>query len=75
LCADIPVYLLLSKGDYLEGFQPFFDQLSKDDREQIVGITFKEGTDGTQAATLRTEFEELIRRINDMVLSRIHIRT
>lgn len=73
LCADIPVYLLLSKGDYLEGFQPFFDQLSKDDREQIVGITFKEGTDGTQAATLRTEFEELIRRINDMVISRIHI--
>lgn len=72
LCSDIPVYLFLSKGDYLEGFQAFFDQLNKEEREQIVGVTFKEGADGTQAATLRTEFEELIRRINDMVLSRIH---
>jgi type VI secretion system protein ImpL len=72
LCSDIPVYLVLSKGDYLEGFHAFFEQLTKEEREQIVGVTFKENTDGTQVDVLRAEFEELIRRINDMVLSRIH---
>ncbi|NCB59084.1 MAG: type VI secretion system membrane subunit TssM, partial [Gammaproteobacteria bacterium] len=72
LCSDIPVYLVLSKGDYLEGFNAFFEQLTKEEREQIVGITFKDNTDGPRADVLHTEFEELIRRINDMVLSRIH---
>ncbi len=72
LCSDIPVYLVLSKGDYLEGFNAFFEQLTKEEREQIVGITFKDNTDGTRADVLHTEFEEFIRRINDMVLSRIH---
>lgn len=72
LCSDIPVYLVLSKGDYLEGFNAFFEQLTKEEREQIVGVTFKDNTDGTQADVLQMEFEELIRRINDMVLSRIH---
>ena len=72
LSSDIPVYLVLSKGDYLEGFSAFFEHLTKEEREQIVGVTFKENSDGTQVDVLRTEFEELIRRINDMVLSRIH---
>lgn len=72
LSSDIPVYLVLSKGDYLDGFNTFFDQLSKEEREQIVGVTFKENSDGTQADVLHAEFEELIRRINDMVLSLIH---
>lgn len=72
LCADIPVYLMLSKGDYVEGFNAFFDSLSKEEREQIVGITFAEGKDGTEADTLKAEGEELLRRINEMVLSKIH---
>lgn len=72
LCADIPVYLILSKGDFIDGFNAFFDQLSREEREQIVGVTFHDDKDGTQADTLKNEFEELLRRINEMVLSKIH---
>lgn len=71
LNADIPVYLMLTKSDRLDGFNAFFDQLTKEEREQIVGVTFKEGADGTQVDTLRQEFEELVRRINDQVISKI----
>lgn len=39
----LPVYLILTKADLIEGFEPFFGGLSTADREQVWGATFAPG--------------------------------
>lgn len=72
LTIGLPVYLVLTKTDRLPGFREFFDALSREERDQVMGITFKESTEGTQASVLKQEFEELLRRLNSQVLQRVH---
>lgn len=72
LTVDLPVYVVLTKTDRLAGFSEFFEALSREDREQVMGVTFRENHDGTQATVLRQEFEELLRRLNSQVLQRMH---
>lgn len=72
LTVDLPVYLVLTKTDRLPGFSAFFDGLSREDRDQVMGVTFRENSDGTQPEVLRQEFEELLRRLNSQVLHRMH---
>ncbi|MBU3825426.1 MAG: type VI secretion system membrane subunit TssM [Candidatus Oceanisphaera merdipullorum] len=72
LTLDLPVYVVLTKTDRLSGFTEFFETLSREDRDQVMGVTFRENSDGTQAAVLRQEFEELLRRLNSQVLQRMH---
>lgn len=72
LTLDIPVYVVLTKTDRLSGFSEFFETLSREDREQVMGVTFRENSDGTQAQVLHQEFAELLRRLNSQVLQRMH---
>ena len=72
LHVDLPVYLVLSKADLLLGFDEFFDQLSREESEQVLGATFLKGQDGSDVSILRTEFEELLRRLNSQVVMRMH---
>lgn len=72
LTLDLPVYVVLTKTDRLSGFNEFFETLSREDRDQVMGVTFRENSDGTQAEVLRQEFEELLRRLNSQVLQRMH---
>ena len=36
----LPVYLLVTKADLIAGFEPFFDNLTENEREQVWGYTF-----------------------------------
>ncbi len=72
LRVEVPVYLVLTQADRLPGFGAFFDGLSREDSEQVLGTTFREAQNGTDTATLRQEFEELLRRLNSQVIPRIH---
>lgn len=72
LKVEVPVYLVLTQADRLPGFGAFFDGLSREDSEQVLGTTFREAQNGTDTATLRQEFEELLRRLNSQVIPRIH---
>lgn len=69
---DLPVYLVLSKADQLLGFDEFFDQLSREESDQVLGVSFRKEQDGTDVAVLRQEFEELLRRLNSQVIQRMH---
>ena len=72
LGVEVPVYLVLSKADQLRGFDEFFDQLSREESDQVLGASFRKEQDGTDAAVVRQEFEELLRRLNSQVIQRMH---
>lgn len=72
LHVDVPVYLVLSKADSLLGFDEFFDQLTREESDQVLGTSFRKDQNGTDVAVLRSEFEELLRRLNSQVIMRMH---
>lgn len=72
LRVEVPVYLVLSKADKVIGFDEFFDQLSREESDQVLGASFRKEQQGTDAAVVRQEFEELLRRLNSQVILRIH---
>ena len=72
LRAEVPVYLVLSKADKVMGFDEFFDQLSREESDQVLGASFRKGQNATDASVVRQEFEELLRRLNSQVIMRLH---
>ncbi|MFJ7316392.1 type VI secretion system membrane subunit TssM, partial [Pseudomonas sp. NPDC098747] len=72
LHVDVPVYLVLSKADQLLGFDEFFDQLSQEESEQVLGASFRKEQCGADVAVLRAEFEALLLRLNSQVVMRVH---
>src|SRR5215510_8371582 len=47
LSIRLPVYLLFTKSDLIAGFAEFFDDLDRDRREQVWGVTFPFGKAAT----------------------------
>lgn len=72
LHVDVPVYLVLSKADSLIGFDAFFDQLTREESDQVLGTSFRKEQSGTDVAVLRTQFEALLHRLNSQVIMRMH---
>lgn len=72
LHAEVPVYLVLGKADTLPGFEEFFDHLSREESDQVLGATFREGQNGTSGQVVRQEFEALLRRLTSQVITRMH---
>ncbi|TDF82459.1 type VI secretion system membrane subunit TssM [Pseudomonas sp. H9] len=72
LHVDVPVYLVLSKADQLLGFDEFFDQLSREESDQVLGTSFLKEQNGTDVDVLRQAFEELLRHLNSQVIMRMH---
>ena len=73
LNVDIPVYLVLSKVDRIEGFDAFFDQLGREESEQVLGVSFRKEQKGTDALVLREEFDALLQRLGTQVIARVHV--
>ncbi|WP_434676984.1 type VI secretion system membrane subunit TssM [Pseudomonas sp. R1-18] len=69
---DVPVYLVLSKADAVPGFDEFFDQLSREETEQVLGTTFAAGQNGSDVGLLKQAFDALLARLNSQVLGRLH---
>ena len=72
LHVEVPVYLVLSQADKLLGFTEFFEQLSREESDQVFGASFGEGQSGADVALLRAEFEALLGRLNSQVITRMH---
>ncbi|MGJ8680369.1 type VI secretion system membrane subunit TssM [Paraglaciecola sp.] len=74
LKVQVPVYVVFTKMDLLEGFSAFFDDLGKKEREQIWGTTFSlEVSDKADklVETFDAEFDALISRLDAKLLGRI----
>ena len=79
---QFPVYLLITKGDLVAGFSEFFDDLGRDEREQVWGMTFPENYNtgsNTSSKSIKTagvlfdeQFDRLIDNLNDRLLWRLN---
>ncbi|WP_119459021.1 type VI secretion system membrane subunit TssM [Rhodospirillaceae bacterium SYSU D60014] len=75
LGVQFPIYVLFTKADLIAGFVEFFDDLGREEREQVWGMTLPLD-DGKSAegviAAFDDEFDALVGRLNDRLLERVH---
>ncbi len=64
---------MFTKCDLVAGFTEFFEDLGRGDREQVWGVTFPYSDDASAspAGQFGAEFDRLIRRLNERLISRI----
>lgn len=72
LGVEVPVYLILCRADAVPGFDEFFEPLSREETEQVLGATFNETEDGTDVRVIRRTFDALLSRLNGQTLTRVH---
>jgi len=65
----LPVYVLFTKADLIAGFTEYFDDLDKEGREQVWGVTF--GAEETGAGGFAQAFRELIERVTARIPERV----
>ncbi|WP_338763069.1 type VI secretion system membrane subunit TssM [Massilia sp. METH4] len=66
-----PVYVLVTKCDLLAGFVEFFDNLSREERGQVWGVTFPPKDVQAALAAFPAEFDLLEQRLQSRVLARM----
>ena len=75
LGVQFPIYVLFTKADLIAGFVEFFDDLGREEREQVWGMTLPlddgKSAEGVVAA-FGGEFDALVGRLNDRLLERVH---
>ncbi len=70
-----PIYLMFTKADLVSGFSEFFEDLGKEEREQVWGVSLPNAPKLTQSPEfdyLNEELDKLIGRLYDRVLWRVH---
>ncbi|KAA0574180.1 type VI secretion system membrane subunit TssM [Azospirillum sp. B21] len=73
----LPVYLLLTKADLLDGFTTFFDPLDREARSQVWGLTLPSDERAAKSAVsplpvFRDLYAGLVRRLDERLLDRLH---
>jgi type VI secretion system protein ImpL len=72
LGVKVPVYALFTKADLIAGFMEFYDDLDREKRGQVWGMTFPLAkTDVGPAAAFTGEFALLVQRLNERLLDRL----
>ena len=68
-----PVYVLFTKADLIAGFDAFFDGLTKEQREQVWGLTLPLADQPGNAPMERiaAELDALVERLNALLLERM----
>ncbi|MBE1283372.1 MAG: type VI secretion system membrane subunit TssM [Rhodobacteraceae bacterium] len=73
-----PVYVLFTKSDLIAGFTEYFDNLGKEDREQVWGFTLpipKKKSKTSPIADFDAEFALLVSQLNAQSLERMQQET
>ncbi len=70
-----PIYLLFTKSDLVSGFSEFFEDLGKEERDQVWGISLPNASKPAQCPDFEffhQELRKLSSRLYDRVLWRMH---
>ena len=74
-----PVYIMFTKSDLIAGFTEFFDNLGKEEREQVWGFTLplpkKTKAEMSPVAAFDEEFSGLLAQLNSQSLERMQQET
>jgi type VI secretion system protein ImpL len=71
----VPIYAMFTKTDLIAGFVEFFDNLGREEREQVWGMSFPLDDAADAAGSVvrfNAEFDRLLARLNDRMLERVH---
>ena len=70
---ELPVYVLVTKCDLLNGFDEYFDDMAAEGRRQVWGVTFPfEATlSGDAIRAFPNELDRLVERLNARLLDRV----
>ncbi len=74
LKVQVPIYVIFTKCDLVAGFVEYFDDLGRDERGQVWGVTFPIETTRQPSAVveaLQPEFEALMGRLDDRLFARL----
>lgn len=74
----MPVYVLFTKADLIAGFVEFYDTISREEREQVWGVSFPldNGKDeGGAVSNFLPEFDLLMTRLNERMLENVQKET
>ncbi len=71
----LPIYVLFTKLDLIAGFVEYFDDLGKEDRDQVWGMSFPydEGKGEEAVSGFAPLFRGLVDRLGERVIDRIHV--
>ena len=68
----MPVYALFTKADLMAGFTEFFDDLDREKRGAVWGVTFPlNKSDGGSVSAFAAEFDLLLERLNQRLVDRL----
>lgn len=67
----IPIYLFITKSDRITGFQEYFSTLSRNEKDEILGITFADNV-SMDKTIAQNEFNAMLKRLDGSLLDRIH---
>ncbi|ROM34248.1 type VI secretion protein VasK [Pseudomonas poae] len=72
LHVDVPIYLVLTQADRLPGFGEFFDSPLGEGADSVLGQPLEPGKAGVEVAQVHQAFEQLLQRLNDQLIARLH---
>ncbi|MBI6911133.1 type VI secretion system membrane subunit TssM [Pseudomonas palleroniana] len=72
LHVDVPIYLVLTQADRLPGFAEFFDSPLGEAADSLLGQPLEPGKTGIEVAQVHLAFEQLLQRLNDQLIARLH---
>ncbi|EHD2242920.1 type VI secretion system membrane subunit TssM, partial [Vibrio vulnificus] len=63
---QFPIYVVLTKADLIAGFSEFFTELTKEEREQLLGFMFPPSTEDERGviSLFNKEFHDLLERLD-----------
>lgn len=70
-----PIYLMFTKADLVSGFSEYFEDLGKEEREQVWGVSLPDAagaSDSPDFEFLDQEYQKLLERLYAREVSRIH---
>jgi type VI secretion system protein ImpL len=74
LKVKVPVYVVLTKCDLIAGFIEFFDDLGREERGQVWGLTFPIGTSENPSGIVDAfgaEYDAIMERLDSRLITRI----
>ncbi|RXJ67322.1 type VI secretion system membrane subunit TssM [Halarcobacter ebronensis] len=72
MSSGIPIYLIFTKSDKIEGFNEYFSTLTEEEKNEILGITFDSENRNIDSTVIKPLLEDLIKRLNSSVLEKLH---
>lgn len=70
--SSIPIYLVITKSDNIEGFNEYFANISDDEKDEVLGMTFDNPNENIDTKILKNKFDALLKRLNSSVIDKMH---